>query len=246
MGCDIHLYAEHKKNERWRPLRQPTESRYAEGRKEYPSEFDDRNYDVFAILANVRNGRGFAGAQTGTGFNPISDPRGLPEDLSAEFAAAHESLDDGPSLWFGDHSHSYLTLAELLDFDYTQTTNCCGVLSWTQYVGWRFGNWSGATRNNEPRAYCGGVSGHGIVVHPDESVFAERYDELTDERRREIARDDVEHVPFQKEYACCWWEVDYAYTMQRFASKVILPLAGEASKRGLGLDCVRVVFGFDS
>jgi len=30
----------------------------------------NRNYDLFAILANVRNGHGFAGIKTGGGIRP--------------------------------------------------------------------------------------------------------------------------------------------------------------------------------
>lgn len=44
----------------------------------------NRNYDWFAILANVRNGRGFAGLYTGSGFDVIAEPRGYPENISNE------------------------------------------------------------------------------------------------------------------------------------------------------------------
>jgi hypothetical protein len=43
-----------------------------------------RNYDWFAILADVRNGRGFAGVSTGEGFNVTAMPKGLPDDISDE------------------------------------------------------------------------------------------------------------------------------------------------------------------
>ena len=41
---------------------------------------------LFAILAGVRNGYGFAGCDTGDGFRPIAPPRGLPGDVSPEVA----------------------------------------------------------------------------------------------------------------------------------------------------------------
>ena len=44
--------------------------------------YGDRNYNLFAILANVRNGTAFAGCKTGEGFNPISNPKGVPSDAS--------------------------------------------------------------------------------------------------------------------------------------------------------------------
>ena len=42
---------------------------------------DPRSYNTFAMLANVRNGRGFAGIKTSDGFPYIHEPRGLPADL---------------------------------------------------------------------------------------------------------------------------------------------------------------------
>ena len=69
MGCDIHLYVERKvPGIGWVSLEDPNE---------HYNGLTNRNYSIFAILANVRNGRGFAGIVTGTGFNPISEPRGL-------------------------------------------------------------------------------------------------------------------------------------------------------------------------
>lgn len=136
MGCDIHMYGEVRRQGRWQPLlpaRLVTwskEDREA-GKQEWPALYSDRNYNVFGILANVRNGSGFAGIETGAGFVPISDPRGLPEDLSDEYRAAIADEDDSkvPRLWFGDHSETHLSLKELIDFDWTQTTACAGVVN---------------------------------------------------------------------------------------------------------------------
>ena len=65
MGTDIHSIAQVKRDGQW-----VTVAIGIAG--------DQRNYNTFAMLANVRNGRGFAGCWTSTGF-----PRGLPEDLAA-------------------------------------------------------------------------------------------------------------------------------------------------------------------
>jgi len=46
--------------------------------------YGDRNYNAFAILADVRNGYGFAGCDTGDGFVPISTPKGFPDDMCEE------------------------------------------------------------------------------------------------------------------------------------------------------------------
>ncbi len=70
--------------------------------------YPGRNYNEFAILANVRNGRGFAGIKTGEGFNPIADPKGLPKDVSDDVAS------DSRAYGSDGHSHSWLTLKELI------------------------------------------------------------------------------------------------------------------------------------
>ncbi|WP_216324580.1 hypothetical protein [Deinococcus aestuarii] len=72
-----------------------------------------RNSALFATLADVRNGVGFAGVRTGTGYRPISPPRGLPGDVSAEVRRAGGD-EDGTRL---DYGHSWITLRELLEYD---------------------------------------------------------------------------------------------------------------------------------
>ena len=63
--------------------------------------FDDRNYSLFATLADVRN-NGY--------IKPISEPRGLPSDVHYITKQLAES-------WGSDgHSHSYYTLKELMDY----------------------------------------------------------------------------------------------------------------------------------
>lgn len=157
MGCDIHPHYEVRKDCKWEHVQ--VRAKYVTGGKEedgdskidYDGYFNDplyigRNYDLFAILANVRNGSGFAGCDTGDGFRPIMMPRGVPRDASlltmedytvevnpSDGFHTREKLqqwvDDGISKWIGKskvsgpdwHSASYLTLRELLDYDWEQT-----------------------------------------------------------------------------------------------------------------------------
>lgn len=60
MGCDIHLYVEGRKRgtTSWQP---------------YGGRFSERIYGMFAKLADVRNY---------SGITPISQPRGVPSDVS--------------------------------------------------------------------------------------------------------------------------------------------------------------------
>ena len=111
MGCDIHLFTEIKKsinsqdkwvnadNWRYNPY-------YKEGNDDgeemlhVESLYSGRNYELFGILAGVRDPNNDA----------IDDPRGLPEDVSSVTKKASDR-------WDGDgHSHSWLTLRELKEY----------------------------------------------------------------------------------------------------------------------------------
>jgi hypothetical protein len=105
MGCDIHIFAEVKIEGKWEVVKEKVFKGYQDEPTSEPFGF--RSYDTFAILANVRNGRGFAGVKTGEGFIPISEPKGLPDDVSEKVKGSAEHWDlDG-------HSHSYHTLKDL-------------------------------------------------------------------------------------------------------------------------------------
>lgn len=109
MGCDIHMYVEYKlgskwhngdyfrMNPNWKGADSVSESQYT--RVEiYPY----RDYALFSVLANVRNGY--------PGYQCIDQPRDLPDNVTDFVKAEYES-------WGWDaHSASYLTLQELIDF----------------------------------------------------------------------------------------------------------------------------------
>lgn len=110
MGCDIHMFVEKKESWGWSHVyRHVPDEKY--GKDKFPAPdrdnyfgWEDRNYALFAKLADVRNGYG------GT-FTPIAQPRGVPEDASFE---VKEWMQDSDY-----HSASYLTLAELQAADWT-------------------------------------------------------------------------------------------------------------------------------
>ncbi len=110
MGTDIHIAVEIYRDGGWHLVDVPVT--------------EDRNYRAFALLANVRNGYGFAGFSTGEELEPIDEPRGLPEDMSPELRAALEddsdedvSAYDSEGIWLGDEPYSWVTLRELLDYN---------------------------------------------------------------------------------------------------------------------------------
>lgn len=160
MGCDIHAYIEVKENEEWKHYdwrNQFIDGKYSDGSPSYDySKMMDyplyigRNYDLFAILANVRNGRGFAGILTGTGFKPIDMPRGLPQDVCKEV----QEISDG---WDVDgHSHSWLLLKELIEYDYdNQFTTQYAVVNKKEYQTFK--------QNGKPDYYSGDVSGSRVI-----------------------------------------------------------------------------------
>ena len=104
MGCDIHSLAIDAQGT---PI---AGGQYSDGSACDPDygvgtgePFGWRSYSVFAFLAGVRNY---------SGITPISEPRGLPDDLKLP------AEDDDVDAWLGDHSYSWLSVAELDAFDY--------------------------------------------------------------------------------------------------------------------------------
>ncbi|MEU7978347.1 hypothetical protein AB0B63_07415 [Micromonospora sp. NPDC049081] len=105
MGCDIHAFVETRTGDTWKYAGDAFPD------NEYPDDrhcpFDGaRSYGLFGFLADVRNY---------SRVPVISPPRDLPADVSPEVRAKSDRWDtDG-------HSHTWLTLAELVGFDYEQT-----------------------------------------------------------------------------------------------------------------------------
>jgi len=169
MGCDIHMFCEFQ-NEKGKWEKAGAMFPYEYAKKDKPvieTLFDDgdkytynqwltdqpyhrRNYDVFAWLADVRNGSGFAGCDTGDAIQPVAEPRGLPEDVSN---AVKKLSDDYGS---DGHSHSYLTLAEIIQADTSLPKVHRAYVDLETYKQWRGGG--------SPYPNCGGVRG-GSVVH---------------------------------------------------------------------------------
>lgn len=93
MGCDIHVVFEKRVDGIWTAVK---------------GHHVHENYALYSILANVRQDKHEP-------IVPICMPKGIPEDASdkylKEVATMAESL---PC-----HSHSWLTLAELLTYDWS-------------------------------------------------------------------------------------------------------------------------------
>lgn len=214
-------------------------------KKVYDQYYSDRNYDVFAILANVRNGSGFAGTDTGDGFVPVSPPRGLPGDLSEEVLERlrvlgqdangdylPDPVDDvydelektREGYWsLGEHSFSWLTLKEILvDYDWKRSTRKRGVVSLEEYRVFK--------QKGHPESWSGGVTGSSIV-------------HVTESEMRLIDRGDLVLDEGKKAYCTVGWEATYRERAEGFLEVMeeLRQLAPEGD-----LSRVRIVFGFDS
>ena len=107
MGTDIHAAVEIFDGKRWRAQLWPNPW-YGKYNDENPTSYNmhlNRNYDLFAILANIRN------CEDGGGYAYIQEERGVPKDVSAEARAVLSN----------EHSAGWVTLSELLDFDWSRT-----------------------------------------------------------------------------------------------------------------------------
>jgi hypothetical protein len=248
MGTDIHLIVEHKKDGKWQRIDPPdfyprdpwilkqilkaeteeTDEQRADpdGMYQYYINkrdhdwYSGRSYKLFAMLANVRNGSGFAGIKTGEGYKPISLPKGLPPDLSVPVA---DETEQPGAFDFGYHDFSYLTLKELLDYDWTQKTNNTGIISWEQFVERQEKGITG-----EPDTYCGYISDAKMVTE-------EKALQLYSGGVRKDQPPGVTHVQI-------WWEQSYADSAHGFY-KNLIPTLQQIEPNP---EDIRIVFGFDS
>lgn len=126
MGCDIHMYVERRGPEGWEHVS-----------PEQWGGFHDRNYELFAWLAGVRNYHG----QT-----PLDDPRGVPQDASVHVKQEEER-------WGSDgHSHTWLVVSELRAGLDNLVVHHAGIVDEVHYLKWKD---SGA---DYPDSWCQGTS----------------------------------------------------------------------------------------
>lgn len=249
MGTDIHLIVEQKKNGKWERIDPPasyprnpwvlnqieelknklTEQDLSDpdGMYVYYCEkrdrdwYSHRNYRVFSILADVRNGSGFAGVKTGEKFVPISEPKGFPLDCSC-YNGDEIPKDDREPFNFGYHDFSWLTVKELTEYNWEQTVNNCGAISWEEFVQRQETGFNG-----EPNSWSGGIWSDDIVVIEEEEA-----------KKQYIAKDNV----CTRRYVRVWWNQTYKEATYDFYENFVLYLASLDENP----ENVRIVFGFDS
>ncbi len=185
MGTDIHMYAEVRVDDDWHKVGNVFEDQwrqhylevvevgeanddyvaYARERLENMPEFTDqpwqhRSYRFFAALADVRNGRGFAGVKTGERCHTMCDHiHRIDRDHMALSGAVQRELDG----WGVDaHSRQIWRLSDIIDYrqkviaDPGRVFSSYMCITWEQYVDWCAGK--------HPEMWSGMSGGRDVVV----------------------------------------------------------------------------------
>lgn len=240
MGTDIHMACEVRRNGRWELVTDKVfknswyrpDSKYNWAQEEYTNvPYNRRCYNLFAILADVRNGRGFAGCKIGEYFNPISMPKGYPEDMCEELKRdiSNEYDDEAynyrPTL-SNEHSASWLTLKELLDYDWDQLHRDYGCVSEDTYRDF-------IMKGEHPDSWSGGIGGPGII-------------HLSEEEMVDLIQGRYPRKEGERYYTACYFTPEtYKDSSGGFYDDVIPVLQTLIPDGGTNED-VRLVFDFDS
>jgi hypothetical protein len=158
MGTDIHSRVEvflprYQGSPRWVMIEDELfDAGWGDGRMTC-DPFSDRNYTLFALLANVRNGYGFAGIVTGNPITPLDEPRGVPSNASLGWQGEVDAWD------VNMHSHTWFTLRELLEPNplYDQPLTRRGVIPGEAYEHLR-------DNGGTPSGWSGSVAGPGLLT----------------------------------------------------------------------------------
>lgn len=265
MGTDIHPLVEIKKDGEWYvPEEQYRIEHDTWGDEEYVymTTFGEkeivrsyRNYSSFAILADVRNGIGFAGVDTGDRVEPFDYPRGMPNDVS-----------DMGRRWFeqADHTPSYFSLEELkkgFSENYFKTINKRG---WVDYKTFSRFMWDNEMTeydiNNmsdndiekmyntrairSPETWSGGVSGSRIIhlSFRDMLQWYKKYGLIHDYKDIE---DEDDRETLINVYVNIQWTKLIGDTIP-LVKDWIQELSSYAKEHDLEDDEIRVLFYFDS
>lgn len=208
MGTDIHTVVQVRKGDKWVTVANEVAA--------------DRNYQLFAILADVRNGYGFAGCITGDVVKPIDEPRGLPNGFELDGSDEHEGY------WMGEHSRSWFLLSELNEYaveNSEKTVSKTGFITFQHYLELRERG-SGA----QPNEWCGGISGVGINISQAKEAI------LNNTLPADLGRFYIRY-----DWIVSLVESSFLNEMIKEIEEAVGDVVGDVDP-----DNVRLVFGFDS
>ncbi|MBV1831591.1 hypothetical protein HNW77_12870 [Komagataeibacter sp. AV436] len=162
---------------------------------------------------------------------PVSPARGIPDDATPQYRQfAAEWGEDG-------HSHSYLTLRELLDYDWTHRVRLEGWLNLGEWV-----TWTGNNRAKAPDTYCAGIIGRSIrhVSTGTMEKLLERYHALSaGQERASFLAENADT------YAQATWQIPAYAAIDYFWAETV-PVLLHIARGTSGLDRVRIVFFFNN
>lgn len=211
MGCDINVFVEIRRNKRWEkvgnlfahPIPELLQPRFECTHYYSDSPYILRNYELFSILADVRD--------FGDG-TPIATPRGIPSDLSHDLLSKYaltvavlagedngkssctleqalSYVRTGSSIWIEPyklisgpdwHTPSWLTLRELLIHDWHTTE--------VTYSGWVNSIWYGSyKRLGKPGIFCKYI-GRGVEVISNHEMERRIADQTATENCQTLVR----------------------------------------------------------
>lgn len=219
MGCDIHFVVQSRE-------------RRGPWVLEPGIQFHDRNYAAFGILAGVRSDT----------FPPISEPKGLPTDFHVTLEKDEHGYErETPDT--GDHSKTWLSLEEILDYDWAQVRNLSGFVDARQFKDWDWvRDWEETYDRrsfaNYPKGYCAGVGGGKVRIVSNEEMRAY----VKENGERLLRRPESEWEQPVHRYTRVEWPVLASVAAGRFW-QVTVPQMVAVQRKGRE---VRAVFGFDS
>jgi hypothetical protein len=235
MGCDIHAAIEVSDGNGWKAVKFPNPwyGKYKDERTKTTARLAfDRDYNAFAILADVRNGSGFAGIDTGDGFQPMSVGRGLPEDITAA----------GKKVCSGDHSDTYVDFEEMQAYDWTQSTTHRGLVTAEVFEKWD------RVKEYDPRPsqWCGDVGGSSVKIISEDDMRQrlKAFDKLLQGSSRKEYVEALEKFLEQEANTYCKisWRETYAISAGELWTKWFPMMLALSQKH----ERVRMVMNFDS
>lgn len=247
MGTDIHLQVQGRRPDDgvWEFVKRKPFLLYGDEGLDWGDDPTGRNYDVFAFLADVRNGFGFAGVYRHEPVKPQFPHRGLPADYyPSEGQDENESYEDyearraaftAGDVWVGDHSFTWATLKELRDAPWDDVEfKSGGIVGPDDFKVWK--------HKGMPDSWSSGISGPGIVVHDDPADFATL---LAEDKIRYADPGDPALPGRPLDFCRVYWTwnpVKDSAFRRWVDSEVMTEIADEYG----GPENVRVVMGFDS
>ena len=206
----------------------------------FANVYHGRNYDLFSILADVRNGYGFAGIPTGSRIIPVLESlyqeppcRGLPSSVSP---LVKRKSDD----WNGDgHSHNWLTLEELKRYPWKGHFKTH--LAYVDPVGFR--EWS-----NGGFEFSGYGDVTGENVHKVENDEMQNVIDMLDKGELTIDEDGKWHPLINGNIYITrvTWQEDMESCAGYFCKETIPLLESFLDKKNIGASELRIVFWFDN